>query len=195
MSFFRGFSGAGFNSETSNKDSLRGSVPTKESPQLQQQHQRHSLSSALLKAEVNSKIVPSVVKSLSVPPVLSILSDSWSVSTSDKINAGLQHLLRFLTNWQCISICFYWVFPFLLRSVRLSVYDGSVWYVSVVCYYSDTHISWKGYPIGSLTPKINIHLMAYKKKQTVWRCLPSKILKRTYGKVVHKQKMDSYIVG
>ena len=41
---------------------------------------------------------------------------------------------------------------------------------------SDTHISWKGYLIGSLTPKINIHLMAYKKKQTVWRCLPSKIL-------------------
>ena len=40
---------------------------------------------------------------------------------------------------------------------------------------SDTHISWKGYLIGSLTPKINIHLMAYKKKQTVRRCLPSKI--------------------
>jgi hypothetical protein len=32
---------------------------------------------------------------------------------------------------------------------------------------SDTHISWKGYLIGSLTPKISIHLMAYKKKQTV----------------------------
>ena len=32
---------------------------------------------------------------------------------------------------------------------------------------SDTHISWKGYLIGSLTPKINIHLMAYKKKQTI----------------------------
>ena len=32
---------------------------------------------------------------------------------------------------------------------------------------SDTHISWKGYLIGSLTPKINIHLMAYKTKQTV----------------------------
>jgi hypothetical protein len=31
----------------------------------------------------------------------------------------------------------------------------------------DTHISWKGYLIGSLTPKINIHLMTYKKKQTV----------------------------
>ena len=30
---------------------------------------------------------------------------------------------RFLTNWQCISICFYWGFPFLLRSVRLSVWD------------------------------------------------------------------------
>ena len=29
---------------------------------------------------------------------------------------------------------------------------------------SDTHISWKGYLIGSLTPKINIHLMSYKKK-------------------------------
>ena len=29
---------------------------------------------------------------------------------------------------------------------------------------SDTHISWKEYLIGSLTPKINIHLMAYKKK-------------------------------
>ena len=29
---------------------------------------------------------------------------------------------------------------------------------------SDTHISWKGYLIGSLIPKINIHLMAYKKK-------------------------------
>ena len=41
---------------------------------------------------------------------------------------------------------------------------------------SDTHISWKGYLIGSLSPKINIHLMAYKKKQTVRRCLPSKIL-------------------
>ena len=41
---------------------------------------------------------------------------------------------------------------------------------------SDTQISWKGYLIGSLTPKINIHLMAYKKKQTVRRCLPSKIL-------------------
>jgi hypothetical protein len=39
-----------------------------------------------------------------------------------------------------------------------------------------THISWKGYLIGSLSPKINIHLMAYKKKQSVWRCLPSKIL-------------------
>jgi hypothetical protein len=32
---------------------------------------------------------------------------------------------------------------------------------------SDTHISWKGYQIGSLTLKINIYLMAYKKKQTV----------------------------
>ena len=41
---------------------------------------------------------------------------------------------------------------------------------------SDTQISWKGYLIGSLTPKINIHLMSYKKKQTVRRCLPSKIL-------------------
>jgi hypothetical protein len=41
---------------------------------------------------------------------------------------------------------------------------------------SDTHISWTGYQIGSLTPKINIHLMAYKKKQTVRRCLTSKIL-------------------
>jgi hypothetical protein len=29
---------------------------------------------------------------------------------------------------------------------------------------SDTHISWKGYLIGSLSQKINIHLMAYKKK-------------------------------
>ena len=29
---------------------------------------------------------------------------------------------------------------------------------------SDTHISWKGYLIESLTPKINIHLMAYKTK-------------------------------
>jgi hypothetical protein len=28
---------------------------------------------------------------------------------------------------------------------------------------SNTHISWKGYLIGSLAPKINIHLMAYKK--------------------------------
>ena len=26
----------------------------------------------------------------------------------------------------CISICVYWGFPFLMRSVRLSVYDGSV---------------------------------------------------------------------
>jgi hypothetical protein len=42
---------------------------------------------------------------------------------------------RFLTNWQCISICVYWGFPFLMRSVRLSVYDGSVWYVSFVWYY------------------------------------------------------------
>jgi hypothetical protein len=32
---------------------------------------------------------------------------------------------------------------------------------------SDTHVSWKGYLIGRLTPKINIHLMAYKRKQTV----------------------------
>ena len=32
---------------------------------------------------------------------------------------------------------------------------------------NDTHISWKGYLIGSLTPKINIHLIAYKKKQAV----------------------------
>jgi hypothetical protein len=32
---------------------------------------------------------------------------------------------------------------------------------------SDAHISWKWYLIGSLTPKINIHLMAYKKKQKV----------------------------
>jgi len=32
---------------------------------------------------------------------------------------------------------------------------------------SDTHISWKWYLIGNLTPKINIHLMAYQKKQTV----------------------------
>jgi hypothetical protein len=29
---------------------------------------------------------------------------------------------------------------------------------------NDTHISWKGYLIGKLPPKINIHLMAYKKK-------------------------------
>jgi hypothetical protein len=29
---------------------------------------------------------------------------------------------------------------------------------------SDTHISWNGYLIGCLTPKINIHLMAYMKK-------------------------------
>ena len=29
---------------------------------------------------------------------------------------------------------------------------------------SDTHISWKWYLIGSLIPKINIHLKAYKKK-------------------------------
>jgi hypothetical protein len=32
---------------------------------------------------------------------------------------------------------------------------------------SDAHISWKGYLIGSLPPRINIHLMAYKKNQTV----------------------------
>ena len=32
---------------------------------------------------------------------------------------------------------------------------------------SDTHISWKRYLIGSLTPKINIHLMAYKKKHSL----------------------------
>jgi hypothetical protein len=32
---------------------------------------------------------------------------------------------------------------------------------------SDAHISWKGYLIVSLTPKIKIHLMAYKKEQTV----------------------------
>ena len=30
---------------------------------------------------------------------------------------------------------------------------------------SDTHISWKGCLIGSLTLKINIHLMAYKKQE------------------------------
>jgi len=29
---------------------------------------------------------------------------------------------------------------------------------------SDTHISWKRYVIGGLTPKIKIHLMAYKKQ-------------------------------
>ena len=29
---------------------------------------------------------------------------------------------------------------------------------------SDTHFSWKGYLIGRLPPKINIHLIAYKKK-------------------------------
>jgi hypothetical protein len=41
---------------------------------------------------------------------------------------------------------------------------------------TDTHFSWKGYLIESLTPKINIRLIAYKKKQAVRRCLPSKIL-------------------
>jgi hypothetical protein len=41
---------------------------------------------------------------------------------------------------------------------------------------SDTQISWKGHLIGSLTPTINIHLMAYQKKNTVRRCLPSIIL-------------------
>ena len=30
---------------------------------------------------------------------------------------------------------------------------------------SDTHMSWKGYLIGSLTPKINIQLMAYQKNR------------------------------
>ena len=30
---------------------------------------------------------------------------------------------------------------------------------------SDTHISWKGYLIGSLTPKINIHLMHIRKNR------------------------------
>ena len=30
---------------------------------------------------------------------------------------------------------------------------------------SDTQISWKGHLIGSLTPTINIHLMAYQKKK------------------------------
>jgi hypothetical protein len=39
---------------------------------------------------------------------------------------------------------------------------------------SDTHFSWKGYLIGRLPPKINIHLIAYKKKQAVRRCLLSK---------------------
>ena len=32
---------------------------------------------------------------------------------------------------------------------------------------SDTHISWKGYLIGSLTPTINIHLMTYQKKTDI----------------------------
>jgi hypothetical protein len=41
---------------------------------------------------------------------------------------------------------------------------------------SDTHFSWKGYLIRRIPPKINIHLIAYKKKQAVRRCLPSKIL-------------------
>jgi hypothetical protein len=41
---------------------------------------------------------------------------------------------------------------------------------------SDTHISWKGYLIGSLTPKINIHLMAYKKKQTVWKAMENSLV-------------------
>ena len=36
--------------------------------------------------------------------------------------------------------------------------------IHLKCNLSDTHISWKGNLIGSLAPKINIHLMAYKKK-------------------------------
>jgi hypothetical protein len=64
-----------------------------------------------------------------------------------------------------------------------------------------------GYLIGCLTPKINIHLMAYKKKidsskmSTVknptftFDLTQIQVVKRTYGKVVRKHKMDSYIVG
>jgi hypothetical protein len=48
------------------------------------------------------------------------------------LDTSIWHVLNaFSTHIQitCISICVYWGFPFLMRSVRLSVYDGSVWYV------------------------------------------------------------------
>jgi hypothetical protein len=54
------------------------------------------------------------------------------------------------------------------------------------------------YLIGSFTPKINIHLMAYKKKQTVRRCLPSKTVipkvRRTVVKVWQKLSLTDKII-
>jgi hypothetical protein len=54
------------------------------------------------------------------------------------------------------------------------------------------------YLIGSFTPKINIHLMAYKKKQTVRRCLPSKTVipkvRRTVAKVRQKLSWTNKII-
>jgi hypothetical protein len=76
-----------------------------------------------------------------------------------------RHLLRCNTTKE-FSIAFY----VKLKKIELS------YRIHLKFNLSDTHISWKGYSIGSLIPKINIHLMAYKKKQTVRRCLRSKIL-------------------
>jgi hypothetical protein len=50
--------------------------------------------------------------------------------------------------------------------IKENLFELSYWF-HLKFNLSDTHISWKGYLIGSLPPKINIHLMAYKKKQTV----------------------------
>ena len=54
------------------------------------------------------------------------------------------------------------------------------------------------YLIGSFTPKINIHLRAYKKKQTVRRCLPSKTVipkvRRTVAKVRQKLSWTNKII-
>jgi hypothetical protein len=68
--------------------------------------------------------------------------------------------------------------PMTTKVVSSNPVHGEVYKIQhyVIKFVSDTHISWKGYLIGSLNPKINIHLMAYKKTQTVRRCLPSKIL-------------------
>jgi hypothetical protein len=50
-------------------------------------------------------------------------------------NYGYESVLYVRRLCSCISICVYWCFPFLMRSVRLSIHDGSVWYISFVWYY------------------------------------------------------------